>query len=39
MRLYLFVDIKLSCFKQQLDQICVPLTGGQMETRHTFGVL
>ena len=39
MHLYLFVDIKPPCFKQQLDQICVTLTGGQMQTRHTIGVL
>ena len=36
---YLLVDAELSCFKQQFDQISVPMAGGKMKTRHTSSVL
>lgn len=37
--IYLFIDVKSSCFKQEFDEICVPLTDGYMQTRHTLSVL
>ena len=36
---YLFIDVKLSRFKQKFDKICVPLANSHMEAGHSFGVL
>ena len=36
---YLFIDVKLSRFKQKFNKICVPLAHSHMETGHSFGVL
>lgn len=36
---YLFIDVKLSRFKQKFDKVCVPLANSHMEAGHSFGVL